>query len=472
MDNAHREHGRKSFPHRLQHMVDRLRADILNGVYMPGDYLPSEMALAKQFHLSNKSVRKGLETLVGESLIVKIDRVGSRVADLFPDASVTLSFGYSSSIERDFGLSWLLDDFRNLYPSIRIKALPLRSITDYVSTVKQYMDNGIVDVFTLNNLDFQTIVDNGHTGLLEPFGYDAQAYRFAQDAFVCGEALFAKPVVFSPMVLAYNRAHFQAADVPEPDGSWTWNDVVHHAAALTESGKRHALYFYLLSDNRWPAFLLQSGMRFEPEPDGSFRLDGTRLMDSIRLCKQLIDNRVVFPSYWSENSNDVHELFKQGKVSMVLTNYMTINDFKDTDLDYDISPLPFMYEPRSLLNVIGVAVSRRSKQKKAATLLADYLASPRAHQLIRDKTLSLPALKRVAEAPAARSDGMNRPSRYYLFREIMFSYRLHRELNLSMASFNALRRLLKAYWSDLIDEPTLCEQAADLLRGNAAETHR
>ncbi|MCD9021571.1 extracellular solute-binding protein [Cohnella silvisoli] len=467
MDNTHSQAGRKSFQIRLQHMVDRLRSDIMHGAYSPGELLPSEMKLAEQFHLSNKSVRKGLDMLVGEGLIVKVDRVGSRVTDNASRASVSLSFGYSASIERDFGLSSLLEDFHSLHPSIRVKEVPLRSTTDYMSTVKEYMENDLLDAFTLNNLDFQHIVDNSCADMLEPLTLDTQLYRFTQEAFVHDHRLLTKPVIFSPIVLAYNRSHFHQSNVPEPDGSWKWDDVVAHAAALTIPGKRHGLYFYLLSDNRWPALLLQSGMRFEPETDGSFRLNGTRLMESIRLSKELIDNRNIYPRYLSENSDDVNELFAQGKVSMILTTYMAINDFKDSNLNYDVSPLPYIYEPRSLLNVIGAAVSRNSKQKEAAMLLIDYLGSPRAQTIIREKTLSIPALKQAAETPLEPSlsmNGMNRPSRFFMFRETMSSYRMHRDLNLSMASFNALRSLLKQYWSDLIDEQTLCDQATDLLR--------
>jgi multiple sugar transport system substrate-binding protein len=455
---------RKSFDARLKRMVDMLRADIRNGTYTPGDYLPSEKALTEQFQLSNKSVRKGLETLIGEGLIVKLDRVGSRVTDSAPGASITLTLGYTSSIERDIALSALLDDFHALHPSIRVKPLQVKSVSNYLSAVKEYMDNGLVDVFTLNNLDYQSVLDKGDLKRLQRLDTDPQLYRFAQEAFLYEGEPYARPLVFSPIILGYNRAHFRNSGVPEPDGSWTWEDAIRHAAALTEPGQRHGLYFYLLSDNRWPAFLLQSGDRFEANAGSDFRLADSRLLASIRLCKRIISDPGIFPNYMSENSDDVNELFKQGKVSMIMTNYMTINDFKDTDLEYDISPLPFMYEPRALLNVIGVAVSASSKQLDAARLLADYLASARAQRIVRERTLSLPAHKETAEGPSDPDDGMNRPSRYYLFREIMASYRLHRELNLNSSAFNGLRRLLKKYWSGLIDEEELCRQASTLPR--------
>lgn len=62
---------RKTFKSRLNFMVKRLRADILSGVYRQGEFLPSEKELVSQFQLSNKSVRKGLEQLIAEQLIVR-----------------------------------------------------------------------------------------------------------------------------------------------------------------------------------------------------------------------------------------------------------------------------------------------------------------------------------------------------------------------------------------------------------------
>lgn len=462
---------RKSFDSRLKAMIDTLRASIQNGTYSPGHFLPSEKALTEQFQLSNKSVRKGLEKLIEEGLIVKVDRVGSRVTDTFRGTSVTLTLGYTTTIERDIALSVLLDDFHSLYPSIRVKTSRIITDSDYIGAVKKYMDNGLVDVFTLNNLHFQDMIDTDDLPRLKPLADAPGLYRFAEGAFRHDGGLYARPLVFSPIILAYNRAHFRESQVPEPDGSWTWDEALKHAADLTKQGQRHGLYFYLLSDNRWPAFLLQSDVHFGRCTGDEVRPSEGRLLEVARLCKRIISDHGIFPNYMSENSDDVNELFMQGKVSMIMTNYMTINEFKHTELAYDISPLPYMHEPRALLNVIGVAVSAASKHEEAARLLADYLASSRAQKLIRDRTLSLPAHKEAAESPVDPADGMNRPSRYNLFREIMASYRLHRELNLSSAGFGTLRQLLKKYWSGLIDDDELCAQAA-LLSKQSARTEK
>jgi len=455
---------RKAFHQRLSMMVNQLREEISRGIYKAGDFLPSETKLVARYKLSNKSVRKGLEQLIAEGLILKVDRVGSQVTDVNHQAAITLSFGYHASIERDFQLSVLLKEFGVRYPHIRIK--PVNFVLSDYTGVKEYLESGMVDVFTINNMDFMAIAEAGATKLLEPLPPDPGTYLFANDAFQNEGMLYARPVVFSPIILAYNREHFAHRNVPEPDGSWTWERTMRHAADLTLPGERHGLYFHLLSDNRWPAFLLQSGALFYPERDeeGTGSLAAARMMDSIRLCKEMISSRELFPPFMSENSDDANELFMQGRVSMILTSYMALNDIKGSDIAYDISPMPYMHEPRSLLNVIGMAVSSSSMEKEAARLFVDFIGSPQAQRLIRERTLSLPAHKVTAEEPVSPIGTLNRPSRFFLFREIMFSYRTHRELNLPTAGFKLLRQQLKRYWSGLMGEEELTGELRAMMR--------
>ncbi|MEF2248662.1 MULTISPECIES: extracellular solute-binding protein [unclassified Paenibacillus] len=451
---------RKSFNARLHGMIDRLRSDIYDGRLAPGQYLPSEKMLSEQYQLSNKSVRKGLDMLVEEQLIAKIDRVGSRVLDYIPGSQSTITLGVTSSIERDISLTALLEDFHSLYPDKRVRTVLVKTVSDYADNLKEHLDQFQIDVFTLNNTDFQSIADFGQLHLLEALQADRNLYPFTEDAFYDGGTLYARPLVFSPIILAYNRKHFQEANVPEPDSSWTWDDCLRYAAELTAGGDKFGLYFYLLSDNRWPIFIVQSGMKFEPDEEGSLQLADTRLMECIRLCKRIVTDSKVYPSYVSESSQDVTELFMQDKISMIMTTYMSMNDFKN--IDFDISPLPYRYEPRTLLTVIGIAINKHSKNKEMAKLLVDYLASDRAQKIIRERTVSLTARRSVTELQLEPQQGINRPSRFALYREIMSSYRLHREMNLSNESFVGLRQLFKKYWWGLIDDEALCVEVNEM----------
>ncbi|MDF2663499.1 MAG: GntR family transcriptional regulator, partial [Paenibacillus sp.] len=147
---------RKSFGTRLEHMIHQLRGRILNGTYAENDYLPSESALATQFQLSNNSVRKGLDTLVAEGLIVKIDKVGSKVTAVSVRERTTITIACHPSIERDLAFSMLLEDFHRAYPAIRVlpvagNALGIAADRSFSETVRDCIENESVDLFTVNH---------------------------------------------------------------------------------------------------------------------------------------------------------------------------------------------------------------------------------------------------------------------------------------------------------------------------------
>lgn len=468
---------RKTFRARLQAMVEQLRGAIIEGAYPVGDYLPSESSLAERFQLSNNSVRKGLDLLVEEGLIVKVDKVGSRVVKAAEREKVVVTVGCTPSIARDMEFAMLLDDFHSLHPSIRVKPVTgtgsgLFTNRTYVESMREHMESGSIDMFTVNNMNFNEFTECGHIGLLAPQQANPDMYRFLNDSYTVDGTLYAQPLIFSPVVLCYNKAHFRDARLPLPDSGWTWSDLVAAAKRLTVPNLRHGFYFFQVSENRWPLFLLQSGESFSRDENGLSGIRGTRLMEGVRLCGELIHNRDIFPSYFSESSTDASRLFLEGKISMMLATYSSLNDFKHADIDYDISPVPFLAAPITLLVSIGMIVSRHSGQEEAARLFLDYVSSRRAQDLIRKHTVSIPAMKAAAEEPCREEGGLNRPDHYALFREIIPSYRLHSELNLPAQSFEPLRHLLKMLWSGLVDEETFDARLSSLARPDSFADRR
>jgi multiple sugar transport system substrate-binding protein len=111
---------------------------------------------------------------------------------------------------------------------------------------------------------------------------------------------------------------------------------------------------------------------------------------------------------------------------------------------------------------IGAAVSKRSRFKEEALLLVSYMASPEAQQYIARHTLSIPSWQRSLRDPL-QTYGMNVPSRYALYREMMFSMRSHSELGLPVKAYTPVFRLLKEYWAGLMEEDELVGKLRGLL---------
>lgn len=453
---------KEQFHRQLEQMVQSIRDDILAGVYPAGDYLPSEKSLVAKFGMSNNSIRIGLEQLVEEGWIEKVARVGNRVAPGRPP--VKLKLLCNEMPLRNLKLLQLLDGFHKKYPWITVETAVTGGLLGFGSKEEPLPG----DVVLLTSYQFQQATEEGKAGLLDETTGNPAIYPQVTELFRYGGEQYMQPLIFSPIMLCYNKSHFRESGLLEPDGSWRWNDLIRHAELLSDGKNRYGFCFHVPDGNRWPVFLLQSMERFEWDEDGRLKdIRGTRLMESIQICKRIIRNPQAFPRYLSESNADIDRMFMEGKVSMTLTSFMALNGLIDSGLEYDISPMPYIGEMRTLVIALGAGVIRQSGRKEEAALLVDYLTSAEAQTFIRTNTTSVPSLGNLPGPP--ESGGMYRPSRAMMYREILSSLRTHGELNVSLQTLYSIGNLLKGYWADLIDEEELCSRLSDQLSKPFAE---
>jgi multiple sugar transport system substrate-binding protein len=451
---------RATFRTRLDETVNTLRDEILTGKRSVGEYLPSEIVLADQFQLSRNSIRKGLDILVSEGYIEKVPRIGNRVTRPLTEGVTTIKFGYHLSVIKEAEIHELIADFHKLYPHIRVQAFVL-PYSGYHAVVQEYMQNDMLDVVTMNNTEYQGFIEDDRADLFEPFETDPELYPFLSRQIDGKGTSFLKPFIFSPVVLCYNRDHFREKGLAEPDSGWNWKDLLDVAVKLADGTDRYSFYFHLLSNNRWPVFLLQSGVRFERNGSGKYGICRSRLMDSLVACRNIIYHQGIFPNFISENDADAEELFLQKKVSMIMTTYLNMNLLQKADFAFDVAPLPFLNDAKSLLLIIGLAMNRNTREKGAAKTLVDYLLSYPAQLKIRQKTLSLPSRKIAAEWMG--KELFYRPSRFHMYREIIPSFRLISELHLSITELETLNRELRLFWSRMEDEESVCRRLEALM---------
>lgn len=436
---------RKSFEMRLKEMVDTLRSEIEQGIYPPGAYLPSEIALAKRFQLSGKSISKGLDHLEAEQRIIRKHRVGNMVVSGTDGNQTTIHFAVQYSAYQDAMLVELLEDFAKQHPQFKVNVIQYEPANH--ESIVEFAQTEQIDVLMLNYKNFFDMTMQNEESALEPVDIREDTYRFLHKGFSHDGVCYVQPLCFAPVVICYNRKHFKEAGVQEPDSDWTWKNLFDKAKRLSEQTDKYGFYFHYLSDNRWPIFLLQQHVRFEQQESGKYRFNLRLVMDTFTFLRDWMQESRAFAPFFSENSTDVSHLFAQEKVSMAMISYWAMNDLKDSAIDYDIAPLPFFQDPATLLLCLGLAVCKESKEKEAARLLVNYLISEEAQRKIREYTLSLPAMKRVAESKSG--DTMNCPSRFGLYREIIPSYRLHQDLGLSPDASLKIRRSLKLFWPRL-----------------------
>ncbi|ULL15015.1 extracellular solute-binding protein [Paenibacillus sp. H1-7] len=455
-----KRNSRKYFRIRLDEMIVTLREEIVSGKYAVGGFLPSESDLEVRFQLSNNSVRKGLDTLVAEGLIEKIARVGNRVKSPRPEHGTILKFGYVRATAELAGMDKLLKAFHELYPHIQVQPVELPQ-SSYSRALKEYMEADMVDVAMLNNNNFQDFEEGERTVLLEPLEKNDELYPFATAPFLQGDSTLVQPFILSPVVLCYNKEHFRESGVPEPDSSWTWRDLFRYGKQLAVLGERFGFYFYLPSRNRWPIFMLQSGETIEADDKGEYHLAASKAVDGLEICRELLEMKDVFPVLLSESDADAEALFLEGKVSVIMTTYFFLNQLKDAGISFDVSPLPGLNNNRTLLIVNGLAVNSRTRHKEAAKLLVRFLTSYESQLLVRQHTLNITAHRRAMEWQG--EEFVYRPFRFFMYREIIPTFRLIKEMGLSNNQLKEMQRDTMLFLSGLQDRETLCRKLELLL---------
>ncbi|WP_309122408.1 extracellular solute-binding protein [Paenibacillus sp.] len=459
---------RSEFTARIRALADRVREDIASGALQPGDYLPSEVELGGTFGLSKESVRKALDALVGEGLIVKMKRVGNQVVrppERKPDRvdaaaggeRTTLRFAYYPSLETEARMASSIAAFERAYPTFAVRAIP----TPFPA---EYAEHGIADVIALTNWDALKWKERDASFArlgAAPRTEAAHASLFAPFLRADGRAA-AAPFVYSPIVLCYNREHLAACSLEEPQPDWTWYTLLKAARVLGGELGVTGFASHMQSVNRWTVFLLQNGFRFQ-EGEGARAADHPALWDSLRVARELVHQQEGGRRFWTENDADAERWFQEGRVSMIMTSYFGLNRLLQTGIDYGVARLPRLRYDATLLLVTGLAVAADTKHAEAAEAFVRFLCGREAQLGIRRDTLTLPAHPE-ALAVLDGFDG-NRPSREPDPAELWDACRDYEELRFGTSALEAIREELKGYWSKLEDETEASLRLESLLLG-------
>ena len=191
-------------------------------------------------------------------------------------------------------------------------------------------------------------------------------------------ATYGLPIAASARAMYYNKTLFEQAGIAEPPKNW---DEVAAAAEKIKAlggdsygfglqGKEIEtdVYFYY-------AFWSQGGNLIDA--DGTSGLDSEAAYKAAEIYKSLIDKGLTEPGVTSLNREDVQNLFKQGRVGMMITAPFLSNQIKEEapDLQYGVTAIPA--GPTGDRGTYGVTDSiilfENSQNKETAWKFLDYI---------------------------------------------------------------------------------------------------
>lgn len=306
-------------------------------------------------------------------------------------------------------------------PGVRVSLESVPNQAEYRDLILTSIAAGTPpDVFLLDNIDVPAFVGSGTLLDLAPYAARVGTPLEAFDPEVLaifrrGDAVYALPKGYTPMVIAYNKDVFDRFRVPYPPERWTWEQFRATAKALTRDtdgdGAPDVYGFWL--DRRafiWIGSLWALGGDVLC-PDGKRAtgcLDGPASSWAFRALTGLATRDSVVPRYFGlrRSVGDHMRNFYSGRLAMVPFGHFWMPQVRPLmeqgRLRIGLSELPYREgtAPATVLYASGFAVATNARHKRLSVELAAYMADSLAQVTRAAGGLEIPALSRIADLEA------------------------------------------------------------------------
>jgi multiple sugar transport system substrate-binding protein len=363
----------------------------------------SENELCKHYQLSRTSVRKSLDELLKENLIIKKPGQGTIVS---PDLVIPVTqrktlriVAISPSHFADNAMPLIIDRFQQIHPNVDVKLLSFPA-HDFWASIRTSSEMGLQpDLIFVTDRQIMETEDLAETfvdlreALKEclPSMYPRMVTAFRRE-----DAVIAAPVTFSTVYLAYNPNLFETYNVPRPAPNWTKEDFIHAAQKLTIDTDGDGIvdqYGMSLhsSSSRWPVFALQNGVIFN---SATYKESLVKTLTFIHDLLYRFRSATLSSKYNSSSEAFIHE-----KAGMVLTTSIELAGWRNENLGFEpqVASLPFGDLKATLLLANAFMVPSTCSDLELAIQFIQIACTPEVQETIGRTSQFLSVLKSVNE---------------------------------------------------------------------------
>ncbi|MDF2670642.1 MAG: GntR family transcriptional regulator [Paenibacillus sp.] len=372
-------------------LSNTLRNQINSGQIKPGESLISENDLARHYSISRVSVRKSLQLLVADGLIITQNGRRAIVNPAYiprPGRAFRI-FADTPSYFVEHSLQEILTLFRSRHPEVDVQLLTFPKWV-FWDTIENMESSGLrADLILLTDSQLRR-----HESEHAPFvdlareisTEELQIYpKLLQTPANTDSVIRALPLSLSTVFLVYNPDLFREYGVPFPSKNWSLEDFLETSRRLTIDSDKDGitdLYGFCVTPtwNRWPIIAQQYNVSFHNLHEDAEQL--AYVLELIRGMAFRERTMLVYP-----RDIDGRGPFYYGKAAMTLTTNVELGVMRANGLAFEpkIAQLPFGPVRARRIGAIYGMVPEHGDTRLAVDFLHTVLGEDIQEQFVRSR---------------------------------------------------------------------------------------
>jgi ABC-type glycerol-3-phosphate transport system substrate-binding protein len=305
------------------------------------------------------------------------------------------------------------------------------------------------------------------------WGAEAEFMPQAMDEVIWDGVKYGVPLDIYTLVLIYNKAHFEEANLPYPDAGYTWRKFAEDVATLTRDDQsRYGLGFTV---EPWYVFawLAEAGgdvMAGDSFIGYRFTLDDPNNVEALRFLTSMARNGYgPLPTSRPRDYEDPRQLFLDGQISMFFGTPWDIHYIQSQSPDFPLGVAELPETPAgaaaaSALGSTALFVPRGAQHRETAFEFMKWATSDRYALPMARRLGHYPARAWLQTTPHFAGNPLLKPFLFQL--DAARPYRLDAFPEVERAFADAIKAAF--YGADPADALRMAQEQADQFLGQSA----
>ena len=306
-----------------------------------------------------------------------------KTADTEESGVVTITyFNFSAGADNAEVLEAMIADFEEDNPGIKVENVSVGYGEYFTQLATKIAAGNAPDVFELNMENFLAYAIRGTIrevdGLFEKTGIDKSVYSEAVlKAGSFNDKQYAIPLMFSTVMLVYNKDLFDQAGIAYPTEDWTWEDEMQAAKKIRALGDD--TWGVLQGIQFWEFYktIQKNGGNLLSEDGKQFTMNSPENIETLTYMRDRIWKYNIEPTEEQRADRGSNDLMVEGKLGMFYGGVWSFADLvkRGEGVNWDIEVEPGNTAKASHFFANVGCISTTTDKYEAAFKFLNYIAS-------------------------------------------------------------------------------------------------